>query len=146
MQLQTSQLSTLPTQIAHLEDTIAQLRSRSAAADSDDDNAEDQTRPTLTPAVRALALPELQALLAEREAEASSVGRHLSSTQAAAQRRGREAEAMERELAGLERRRAETTAAMEQTLRRKRDGESDGLEQMGKWYRGVDKGLKDMVL
>lgn len=52
---------------------------------------------------------------------------------------------MERELSVLERKSGELSAQAEEAKRRKREGESDGLEEAGRWHRGAKKGLHDLV-
>ncbi|PGH26644.1 hypothetical protein AJ80_01589 [Polytolypa hystricis UAMH7299] len=138
VQLQTTQLSTLPASIENLEFTIAELRASSQAsqfAGSESGIPSSQTLP----------LPATLKLLAEREAELAKIDRQLASLETALPRKTREAEAVERELAGLERKKIEAVAEAKEAQRRKQEGESDGLEEMGRWYRGAEKLLKDFV-
>jgi chromosome segregation ATPase len=85
------------------------------------------------------------ALLAEREAELASLERQLASMGAVLPRKTREAEAVQREIAGLERKRNEVVAQAKEAQRKKREGESDGLDETGRWYRGVEKSLNALV-
>ena len=71
--------------------------------------------------------------------------RQIASLKTALPRKTREAEAMERELAGLERKKGEVVAQAKEAERRKLEGESDGLEEMGRWYRSATRGLKGLL-
>ncbi|EEH41908.2 hypothetical protein PAAG_03829 [Paracoccidioides lutzii Pb01] len=139
IQLQTAQLSDLPASIESLESTISTLR----AAASQEPSAY-QSDSTL-PSSQTLSLPATLALLAEREAELAGLDRQITSVNSSLPRSIREAEAVERELARLEKKKIEAVAQAKEAQRRKHEGESDGLEEMGRWYRGVEKGLKDLV-
>ncbi|KAL1991309.1 hypothetical protein VTN49DRAFT_5301 [Thermomyces lanuginosus] len=138
IQVQTTQLSTLPESIANLDSTIASLRAKQASHAS----AVDPNNPS---SAQNLSLPATLSLLAEREAELAAVERQLTSLHSALPRKTREAEAMERELSVLERRRNEAMAQAQEAKRRKREGESDGLEEMGRWYRSAEANLKQLV-
>lgn len=136
IQLQTTQLSTLPDEISNLEATIAALRAKQtliAAADPSKGSSQN------------LPLPATLSLLSEREAELAALNRQLATLQSTLPRKTREAEAIERELSVLERRKGEAVAQAREAKRKKREGESDGLEEMGRWYRGAEKSLKQLV-
>jgi hypothetical protein len=92
-----------------------------------------------------LPLPATLTLLAEREAELAALNRQLAAVQNTLPRKTREAEAMERETSVLERRRSEAIAQAQEAQRKKQKGESDGLEEMGRWYRGAEETLKELV-
>ena len=94
---------------------------------------------------QALPLPATLSLLSERESELANIDRQLASVQAALPRKTREAEGIERELGVLERKSGELSAEAQEAKRRKREGESDGLEEAGRWHRGAKKGLHDLV-
>lgn len=136
MQLQTTQLSELPTSIANLESTIQTLRERTQASEANTSGDSSQSLP----------LPDTLSLVSEREAELASLDRQLASIGAALPRKTREAEALGREVTGLEKKRNEVVAQAREAQRRKEEGESDGLEEMGRWYRGVDKSLHSLVV
>lgn len=135
IQLQTTQLSELPQSIANLETTIESLREKAQALQATMSGDSSQTLP----------LPDTLKLLAERESELQSLDRQLASIGAALPRKAREAEAVEREIAGLERKRNEIVAQAKEAQRRKEEGESDGLEEMGRWYRGVEKSMNSLL-
>lgn len=135
IQLQTTQLSELPESIANLEDTIEALREKAQASQATMSGDSSQTLP----------LADTLSLLSEREAELESLDRQLASIGAALPRKTREAEAVEREIAGLERKRNEVVAQAKEAQRRRQEGESDGLEEMGRWYRGVENSLNSLV-
>lgn len=138
VQLQMTQLSTLPESIANLESTIVSLReSRAANA-----NAGDPNNPSSS---QNLPLPATLSLLAEREGELAAIERQLTSLHNTLPRKTREAEAMERELSVVERRKGESMTQAREAKRKKREGVSDGLEEMGKWYRDAETSLKKLV-
>ncbi|OQD83296.1 hypothetical protein PENANT_c017G08231 [Penicillium antarcticum] len=137
VELQTTQLSTLPASIENLESTIAGLRAKQVAnMDPSDPNASSYQN---------LSLPATLSLLAEREAELASLNRQLAAVQNTLPRKTREAEAIERESSVLERRKEEAIMQAREAQRKKQQGESDGLEEMGRWYRGAEEALKELV-
>ncbi|KAB8236890.1 hypothetical protein ETB97_005739 [Aspergillus alliaceus] len=131
VELQITQLSTLPESIENLESTIAGLRAKQAS----NTDASSQNLP----------LPATLSLLAEREAELASLNRQLAAVQNALPRKTREAEAVERELGVLERRKSEAVTQAREAERKKQEGESDGLEEVGRWYRSAEETLKHLV-
>ncbi|GAQ04741.1 kinetochore protein Sos7 [Aspergillus lentulus] len=124
--------SPLPESIENLESTIAGLRAKQVATMG-------------TSSSQNLPLPATLSLLAEREAELAALNRQLAAVQNALPRKTREAEAMERELSVLERRRSEATAQAREAQRMKQEGKSDGLEELGRWYRSAEETLKSLV-
>ncbi|OAL74931.1 hypothetical protein A7D00_0528 [Trichophyton violaceum] len=136
VQLQTTQLSELPASIANLEETISRLR--------DAQSAQLQERSSLSPSQN-LPLEATLRLLADKDAELTSLKRTLASSETALVRKTGEAEALERELAVLEKKRNEVIAQAKEAQRRKLQGESDGLEEMGRWYAGAEQILKSLV-
>lgn len=138
VQLQMTQLSTLPESIANLESTIASLRAKQVTN-------MDTSDPTKLSSSQNLPLPATLSLLSEREAELAALNRQLATLQNTLPRKTREAETLERELGVLERRKIEATAQAREAQRKKQEGESDGLEEMGRWYRGAEETLKKVV-
>ncbi|PYH94103.1 hypothetical protein BO71DRAFT_326147 [Aspergillus ellipticus CBS 707.79] len=132
VQLQMTQLSSLPESIENLESTIAELREKQGI---DSDKASSQNLP----------LPATLSLLSEREAELAALDRQLAAVQNTLPRKTREAEAVDRELSVLERRKTEAVAQAQEVQRKKEEGESDGLVEMGKWYRSVQEALNNLV-
>ncbi|KAL4821021.1 hypothetical protein BDW67DRAFT_76351 [Aspergillus spinulosporus] len=132
VQLQMTQLATLPESIENLESTIAALRSKQIA------NSETSTSQNLP-------LPATLSLLAKREAELAALNRQIAAAQNTLPRKTREAETMERELGILERRKSEAILQAREAQRKKQEGESDGLEEAGRWYRSAEEALKKLV-
>ncbi|RAH65182.1 uncharacterized protein BO66DRAFT_423701 [Aspergillus aculeatinus CBS 121060] len=132
VQLQLTKLSTLPESIENLESTIEELRAKQVA------NANASSSQNLP-------LPATLSLLSEREAELAALDRQLAAVQNALPRKTREAEAVERELSVLERRKTEAIAQAQEIQRKKEEGESDGLEEMGRWYRSAEETLKRLT-
>ncbi|KAL3436726.1 hypothetical protein BDV09DRAFT_164240 [Aspergillus tetrazonus] len=132
VQLQMTQLATLPESIENLESTIAALRAKQIA------NSE-------TSSSQNLPLPATLSLLAKREAELAALNRQIAAAQNTLPRKTREAETMERELGILERRKSEAIMQAREAQRKKQEGESDGLEEAGRWYRSAEEALKKLV-
>lgn len=133
MELQLTQISTLPDSIENLESTIAGLRAKQVAHMGFSSE-------------HSLPLPATLSLLSEREAELAALNRQIAAVENTLPRKTREAEALERELGVLERRKTEATLQAKEAQRRKQEGESDGLEEMGRWYRGAKETLKGLVV
>lgn len=138
VQLQMTQLSTLPESIANLDSTIASLRAKQVANMDTSNSSNLSSSQNLT-------LPATLSLLSEREAELAALNRQLATLQNSLPRKTREAEAMERELHALERRKVEATAQAREAQRKKQEGESDGLEETGRWYRSAEETLKKLT-
>ncbi|OQE38625.1 hypothetical protein PENCOP_c008G05248 [Penicillium coprophilum] len=138
VELQTTQLSTLPASIENLESTITELRTKQIAT-------MDPSNPNNTSSSQNLPLPATLALLAEREAELAALNRQLAVMHNTLPRKTREAEAVERERSVLERRKSDAIAQAREAQRKKQKGETDGLEEMGRWYRGAEETLKELV-
>ncbi|KAL4942192.1 hypothetical protein BDV06DRAFT_192655 [Aspergillus oleicola] len=132
VQLQMAQLETLPESIENLETTITALRAKQVA---NSDKSSSQNLP----------LPATLSLLSEREAELAALNRQIAAAQNALPRKTREAETMERELSVLERRKSEAIMQAREAQRKKQEGESDGLEEAGRWYRSAEEALKSLV-
>lgn len=135
VEVQSEQLSTLPESIENLESTIASLRAKQVANMDSSDPRSSQNLP----------LPATMNMLSERETELAALNRQIAAVQNSLPRKTREAEAIERECMVLERRKAEAIAQAQEAQRKKQQGESDGLEEMGRWYRGAEETLKEMV-
>lgn len=135
IEVQEAQLSTLPDSIENLESTIAGLKAKQVASMDSSDPRSSQNLP----------LPATVQLLSEREAELAALNRQIAAVQNSLPRKTREAEALERECSVLERRRAEAVTQAREAQRKKQQGESDGLEEMGRWYRGAEETLKAVV-
>lgn len=135
VEVQSEQLSTLPESIENLESTIASLRAKQVANMDSSDPRSSQNLP----------LPATMNMLSERETELAALNRQIAAVQNSLPRKIREAEAIERECMVLERRKAEAIAQAQEAQRKKQQGESDGLEEMGRWYRGAEETLKEMV-
>ncbi|KAH8426483.1 uncharacterized protein LDX57_004218 [Aspergillus melleus] len=132
VQLQMAQLSTLPESIENLESTIAGLRAKQVA---NMDLSSSQNLP----------LPATLNLLSEKEAELAALDRQLAAVQNTLPRKTREVETIERELTVLEKRKSEAVVQAREAKRKKQEGESDGLEEMGRWYRSAEEVLKGLV-
>ena len=140
MRLETTKLSEIPEEIAKLENTITSLKENQATYSSAATNPTDPFSSSQN-----LSLASTLSLLAEREAELAAIDRQLASLHNTLPRKTREAEAMERELGVLERRKSEAIGQAREAERKKLEGESDGLEEMGRWYRGAEESLRKLI-
>jgi hypothetical protein len=133
IQMQTSQLQELPLRIEELEASVEELR----AAQHPGSN------PTLS-----LPLEKTLDLVEERERERAELDRQLEQLQVMLPRKTKELERLNAELQPLEIKRLGSTAAAKEAKRRKEEalgGAGDDLEERGRWWRGVESGLKGML-
>ena len=133
IQMQTTQLQELPQRIEALQSSVEELK----AAQQPGSN------PTLN-----LPLEKTLALVEERERERAELDRQLEQLQAMVPRKTRELERLNAELQPLEVKRLGSTASAREAKRRKEEalgGVGDDLEERGRWWRGVESGLKGML-
>lgn len=130
--LQTTQLESLPSEIANLEATIAQLRQTTTPKSSD-------------PALALPLQPTLE-LLSEREDELASIDAQIEALQAAMPGKQAQVEQLrdEADMANARKIKA-VEEAMEARKRRENGGTGDELEEKGRWLRGVESGLRTML-
>lgn len=133
--LQTILLSSLPPQIEELSQELARLRKQNQSADIN------ETNPALT-----LPLPATLDLLDERQASLDEMNAQLKALQQALPRQTRTLEIEERELQKLELERERAVRLAQEALGRKQEGGgADELERKGRWLRGVESGLREML-
>ena len=133
IKLQTSQLDDLPEKINYLQASIAELQAAQAPGPS---------------ANLSLPLDKTMALVEEKEKESAELDRILEKLQSELPRKTRAVERLEAELQPLEVKRQGTTALARDAKRRKEDalgGTGDDLEERGRWWRGVEGGLKVLL-
>ncbi|PBP24019.1 hypothetical protein BUE80_DR005133 [Diplocarpon rosae] len=133
VQMQTSQLQELPQTIEALEANIEQL------------GAEQQ--PGSSPRLN-MPLDKTLAAIEEREKERAELDRQLEQLQVMVPRKAKELERLNAELQPLEAKRLGSTASAREAKRRKEEalgGVGDDLEERGRWWRGVEGGLKGML-
>lgn len=134
IKVQTSQLESLPTDIANLESTLQLLRETQKSSSTDPSHS--------------LPLPATLSLLETREAELAQLNHQLQTLESALPRKTRELERLENEFRPLEVKKQGVTAAAKEAQRRKEEGlkgQGDDLEQRGRWWRGVEAGLKGVL-
>ena len=130
--LQTTQLSSLPDQIAHLESHIATLGAARAPPSAD---------PEL-----GLSLPETAALLARREDEVADMDRRLEDLRRGVKEKKEKVEGLREELEPLEERKRRVIGeAREAQRKRGTGGVAAELEERGRWLKGVEGGLRVML-
>lgn len=133
IQMETTQLQELPAKIGALQTSVEELK----AAQQPGSN------PTLN-----LPLEKTLALVEEREMERAELDRQLEQLQVMVPRKTRELERLSAELQPLEVKRLGSTASAREAKRRKEEalgGVGDDLEERGRWWRGVESGLKGML-
>lgn len=131
--LQTIQLQELPEKIEGLQARIEELKSAQHPG----------SNPTLN-----LPLEKTLELVEEREKERIELDRQLEQLQLMVPRKTRELERLNAELQPLEVKRLGSTASAREAKRRKEEalgGVGDDLEERGRWWRGVESGLKGML-
>jgi len=134
IQLQVTQLRELPEKIENLQDSIAELKAAQ----------EPGSNPNLN-----LPLEKTLALVEEREREQAELNRQLEQLQAALPRKTWDLKRLEAELQPLEVKRLGSMSSAKEAKRRKEEalggGGGDDLEERGRWWRGVESGLKGML-
>ncbi|PBP28419.1 hypothetical protein BUE80_DR000561 [Diplocarpon rosae] len=133
VQMQTSQLQELPQTIEGLEANIEQLRA--------------EQQPGSSPRLN-MPLDKTLAAVEEREKERAEMDRQLEQLQVMVPRKAKELERLNAELQPLEAKRLGSTASAREAKRRKEEalgGVGDDLEERGRWWRGVEGGLRGML-
>lgn len=133
IQLQTAQLQELPEKIEGLQASIEDLKAMQ----------EPGPNPSLN-----LPLEKTLSLLESKEKERAELDRELERLKAELPKKTRELERLEAELQPLEIRRLGSTASAREAKRRREEalgGVGDDLEARGRWWRGVEGGLKVML-
>ncbi|KAH0565511.1 hypothetical protein GP486_001085 [Trichoglossum hirsutum] len=129
-------LHTLPSQIENLQSSIAALQAAHPPPSSP------------ISASQTLPLPATISLLSSQKAELSLLDHQLNSLQATLPRKTRELERLEAELRPLESKKLGSLAGAREARRRKEEaagGVADDLEMRGRWWRGVEAGLKELL-
>ncbi|TVY30352.1 Kinetochore protein [Lachnellula hyalina] len=133
VQLQTTQLQQLPENIEGLQASIEELKATQ--------------QPGSNP-ILSMPLEKTLALVEERQRERAELDRQLEQLQLLVPRKTRELERLNAELQPLEVKRLGSTASAREAKRRKEEalgGFGDDLEERGRWWRGVEGGLKGML-
>jgi DNA repair exonuclease SbcCD ATPase subunit len=133
IQLQTAQLRELPERIQELQASVEKLKATQA--------------PGSDPAL-SMPLGKTVALVEEREMKRAELDKQLEHLQLMWSRKTRELERLNAELQPLEIKRLGSTASANEARRRKEKalgGVGDDLEERGRWWRGVESGLREML-
>ncbi|KAI1001198.1 hypothetical protein K3495_g7001 [Podosphaera aphanis] len=133
IKLQTAQLKDLPSEIEELQNSIETLKaSQQIGAD----------RNLMMPLNKTLSLID------QREKERAELDQELGHLQLMVSRKTKELERLNSELQPLEAKRSKSKAYATEAQKRKNEalggGEND-LDQRGRWWRGVEIGLKGML-
>ena len=133
--LQTTLLSSLPPQIEDLNQTLVRLRKQNQSTDTS------ETNPAL-----ALPLPATLELLEEKQASLDELNAQVKALQQKLPRQTRALESEDRELQKLELEREKVVGLAREAVERKQEGGgADELERKGRWLRGVESGLREML-
>lgn len=133
--LQTTLLSSLPPQIEDLNQTLFSLRKHIQSTDTSETNL-----------ALAMPLPATLELLEEKQASLDELNAQLKALQQALPRQTRTLESEERELQKLELERERAVGLAREAVDRKQEGGgADELERKGRWLRGVESGLREML-
>ncbi|KAH8729686.1 hypothetical protein BGZ61DRAFT_346584 [Ilyonectria robusta] len=135
VQLETTKLQDLPSEIDKLEERIAQLK-------------ESQSMPVGSNPNLNLPLAKTLDLITKRKLEQQELARELESLQAKAPRKRKEADRLQAELQPLETKRQISTTAAKEARRRKEaalGGAADDLEERARWWR-ASEGVLTQVL
>ena len=136
VQLQTTRLGSLPSEIDGLKEELKSLRQRNRS-----DEKETSENPSLN-----LPLPATQDLVQEKGAELDELNKQLRSLQQTLPKQTHALEREERELKVLEQEREQAVIGAREALdRKKAGGGADELELRGRWLRGVEGGLKQVL-
>lgn len=133
IQFQTAQLQEFPDKIKGLQASIEGLKAAQQLG----------ANPALN-----MSLERTLALVEMKEIERLDLDKQLEQLQLVLPRKTRELERLNLELQPLEVRRLGSTASAREAERRKREalgGVGNGLEDTGRWWRGVESGLKSML-
>ncbi|KAI9730026.1 MAG: hypothetical protein M1818_008295 [Claussenomyces sp. TS43310] len=133
IQLQTTQLQELPRKVEELQVSILELKAGQA--------------PRPDPLMN-MSLEKTLIMLEEKERERGRLDRQLDHLQTALPRKIKDLEMLEAELQPLEVKRLGSMASAQEAQRRKEDalgGASNDLEERGRWWRGVESGLRGML-
>ena len=133
VQMQTTQLQELPEKIEGLQASVEKLRAEQQPG----------SHPTLN-----MPLEKTLSLVEERERERDELDRQLEQLQLMLPRKTRELERLNAELQPLEAKRLGSTTSAKEAKRRKEEalgGAGDDLEERGRWWRGVESGLKGLL-
>lgn len=133
VQLQIAELQSLPEKIEGLQARVDELKMAQLPG----------SNPTLN-----LPLEKTLDLIDERERERAELDRQLEQLQVLVPRKTRELERLNSELQPLEAKRVGSTASAREAKRRKEEalgGVGNDLEERGRWWRGVESGLKGML-
>jgi hypothetical protein len=130
VQTQMGQLEVLPGEVQQMESRIEVMREELQLKMGDQPVHAD---PNMT-----LSLAGTTSLLSDTRSQTREIEKQIAALRKQLPGKVRECESLEGELVGLERRREEVTKAAGEARRLKEEGGRDRVEEMGRWYRGVE--------
>lgn len=133
IQLQTTQLENLPQEISNLESTISALR-------------QSQPQQSANPHLSLPLQPTLK-LLSDREKQLADLDTQIRLLQTALPQKQNEVAALQDEVSILNAKKIKAVEEAKEARRRREGGagESDEIEERGRWLRAVEGGLKTML-
>jgi DNA repair exonuclease SbcCD ATPase subunit len=135
VKLETAKLEALPDRIAGLEEAVIELRRSHEGALS--------SNPEMN-----LPLAKTADLVESKKRQRDDLDRQLEQLQSQVPRKKKELDRLQAELAPLEAKRQNSTAAAKEARRRKEaalGGVEDDLEERGRWFRAAEVGLRQML-
>ncbi|KAK4200268.1 hypothetical protein QBC40DRAFT_339910 [Triangularia verruculosa] len=136
VKVETVKLKELPAKIEHLERDISRLKREQQVAEG-------------SKAELNLPLAKTLQLVGEKKRQMQELDRQLEQLRNQTPRKRKEMERLQGEVAGLEQKRVNATAAAKEAKRRKEDkggrGGVDELEARGRWYRGSEAVLRGVL-
>jgi DNA repair exonuclease SbcCD ATPase subunit len=133
IQLQKVTLLELPQILAELESTVASLRTAYPSPAKSDN-------PLLN-----LPLGGTLSLLSERQNELASLNDQINQLKSTLPHKVKELERLNAELQPLQNQKKAAVARAKEARTRKEEGGIDEMEQKGRWYRGADVVMREML-
>ena len=133
--LQTTHLSLLPTEISFLNEELKSLLAQRSTQP-------ELTTTSITPS-QSLPLPATLSLLQSHQATVSDLDAELQALRDASAQKDQDLKRLQRELKPLGSRRDEMVRKAVDA--KEKGGVGGEMEVMGRWYRGVDSGLREML-
>lgn len=132
MQLQRTQLETLPAEIAALTSTIKELQQQQHASLSDNPELNLPLQPTLS-------------LLNKRNQESTDLDRQIAVLRERLPHKQQEVSKLSNDVEGLQKRKMEAVRGAQEAQRKRIAGGGEGLEEKGRWLRAQEKALRGML-
>jgi chromosome segregation ATPase len=137
VQMQMAGLARLPAEIEGMKAVISKLREQQDIREGKQNKIED---PRMN-----LSLAETEELVKQQREKSAALDKQIAALQRQMPSKIRECENAEKELEALEKKRSEVSVAASTARKIKDGGGRDELEEKGRWYRGAETVLRDIV-